>query len=103
MGGVKEGLSGEVIGMAGWLELGARVSGTYLGNPFRGTVVDIAFPGNDFGGRTYTVEADEPINVSKSALFDMKRKRLMATLGDDGRSLDHKGRPNGIMAIAAEG
>lgn len=84
-----------------WLALGARVDGVYLGHAFSGKVVDIAFPENNFGGRAYTVEADAPINVSKSALFEMKRKRLTATLDGEGQSLDHKGKPNGIMRISA--
>ena len=82
-----------------WLALGERVTGSYLGQPFAGEVVDIAFP--DYGGygRVYMIRSDQPSNISKSAAMALPRQRLTATLTAAGQSLDHKGRPNGIVMV----
>lgn len=79
--------------------LGDRVAGTYLGHPFAGKVVDIRFPEGGGSERTYTVHTDAPINVSAFESMTMFRQRITATLDQDGESIDHKGRRNGIMKL----
>ncbi len=81
--------------------LGDRVTGTYLGHPFSGKVVDIGFPAGGGPERTYSVQTDEPINVSAFESMKMFRQRITATLDPEGESVDHKGRRNGVMKLAA--
>jgi hypothetical protein len=79
--------------------LGDRVTGTYLGHAFAGKVIDIAFPAGGGPERTYTVQTDEPINVSAFESMTIFRQRITATLDEDGDSVDTKGRRNGIMRL----
>lgn len=67
----------------GW-RLGDRVSGRYLGQPFAGRVHALRRKGAFV---EIEIQADAPVNVSRSALFAAPRQRLRATIGTDGRSL----------------
>jgi hypothetical protein len=68
--------------------VGARVKGTYLGNPFTGLLIGLQLL-PDMRHYKVTVKFDEPVEVSKSKLMSMKRQRVMATVGSDGISLSH--------------
>lgn len=66
-------------------EMGGRVQGAYLGNRFEGTVVGVSRKGNTH--HEISIDCDTPVNVSRSALFDAPRKRIRATIDEDGRSV----------------
>jgi hypothetical protein len=83
VGGVEKGLD-TAPSPARWA-IGAHVSGTYLGNPFTGTLVSAARKGN--AHFDLAIQFNAPVNVSKSALFDAFRHRIRATVGEDGRSV----------------
>lgn len=68
-------------------QVGQRVKGSYLGNPFTGMVVGMQML--DPQHYKVTVQLDQPVNVSKSKLFDIYRHRVMATLDARGVSASH--------------
>ena len=65
-------------------QLGDRVSGRYLGQRFTGRIHALRRKGSYV---EIEIQADTPVNVSRSALFAAPRQRLRATIGPDGRSL----------------
>lgn len=67
----------------GW-RLGDRVSGRYLGQSFSGRIHALRRKGAYV---EIEIQADAPVNVSRSALFAAPRQRLRATIGANGRSL----------------
>ena len=67
----------------GW-RLGDRVRGQYIGQPFEGRVHGLRRKGSL---TEIEIQADQPVNVSRSALFAAPRQRLRATIGGDGRSV----------------
>lgn len=65
-------------------KLGARVSGTYLGQPFAGQIVGISQL-MDMQHTRVTVHFDEPVNVSRLPMLGpILRRRVTATLDADG-------------------
>ena len=82
-----------------WFELGDKVAGRYLTREVTGTVIDIRFE-REPHARTYTVKLDEPVEVSTSAHMSFPRRRLTLHLGEEGRSLDTKNRPDNIAQLA---
>ncbi|MBL8562449.1 MAG: hypothetical protein JNN06_09225 [Gemmobacter sp.] len=67
----------------GW-RLGDRVRGRYIGQVFEGRVHGLRRKGSL---TEIEIQADHPVNVSRSALFEAPRRRLRATIGADGRSV----------------
>ena len=63
---------------------GGRVAGTYLGQPFEGIIVG-ARPLSP-GHTSVTVLFDAPVNVTPSSPYSHIRRRVTATLDDDGHS-----------------
>ncbi len=81
-----------------WPTVGHRVSGTYLGHKFTGTVLKIQAKTNaDY--RAYTFQFDKPIDVVKSEHFNAFRQRINCFLSPDMKSVDHKNRPDNILKI----
>ncbi|WP_321389251.1 glyoxalase superfamily protein [Emcibacter sp.] len=81
-----------------WLAIGDRVQGSYLGNAFSGQVIkqnlcDMA------SARNYSIRFDEPVDVVKSEHFSGFRQQVSMTLNKEGRSVDHKGRPDNIAEL----
>lgn len=68
------------------LQVGQRVAGTYLGQPFAGMLIGMHLLA-DMRHYEVTVKFDRPVNVSKSALMVIERQRVRATIGMDGVSL----------------
>lgn len=64
---------------------GGEVSGRYLGHSFTGRVV--AAREQSRGHHALTIDFDQPVNVSRSSLFEAPRKRVTATVNAAGRSL----------------
>jgi len=60
-------------------QVGQRVGGTYLGQPFTGLVIGVQAL-SDMRHFTVTVKFDTPVDVVKSQLFSAFRHRVTATL-----------------------
>jgi hypothetical protein len=82
-----------------WPNTGDRVTGDYMGQPYQGKVTGVTFEAEPLG-RRYAVRFDTPINVSKSAYMTIPRQNVRAVIDEGGVSIDHKGRPDGIMTLA---
>ncbi len=71
------------------VQAGQRVEGTYLSRPFVGLVLGVHIKGQG-GPFEVTVNFDEPVDVSKSALLGpIYRRRVSATVDHRGISLSH--------------
>lgn len=81
-----------------WLELGDRVEGRYLTRGVTGRITDVQF-GREPHARTYTVQLDQPVNVSTSAHMTFERRRLTVHLNQEGISVDTKNRPDTIAEL----
>lgn len=68
------------------VQVGQRVTGTYLGRPFAGLVLGMQLLA-DMRHYEVTVKFDKPVNVSKFDSMVHNRQRVRATLGIDGVSL----------------
>lgn len=68
-------------------QVGQIVTGAYLGKPVRGTIKSIREWAD---GRMFrvTLDLDQPVNVSAFDSFDVTRRRLTATLGRDGETVE---------------
>jgi hypothetical protein len=76
------------------LVLGQKVTGLYLGQPFKAEVIALAQL-NDGARYRITLDLDEPVDVVTFDSFSALRKRINATIGRDGRSWEKtsNGRP----------
>jgi hypothetical protein len=69
------------------VQVGQRMTGTYLGNPFTGLVIGVNLL-SDMQHYEVTVKADQPIDVSKSKLIGpIMRQRLRSTVDLSGVSV----------------
>jgi hypothetical protein len=83
-----------------WPSVGDKVTGLYLGHAFTGVVTAIGFEREPLG-RRYAIRFDAPVDVSRSTLMSIPRRNVRALIAPDGSSIDDKGRPDGIMTLAA--
>lgn len=65
--------------------VGEAVRGHYLGRPFTGRVHALRRKGAEH--MEIEIQLDQPVNVSRSALFEAPRRRIRATIGPEGRSI----------------
>lgn len=72
------------------VQVGNRVDGTYLGQPFRGTVIGVILKGETTPYEV-TIRFDEPVDVVTSELFSAFRQRVTATVDLRGVSLARLG------------
>jgi hypothetical protein len=70
------------------VQVGQRVTGTYLSRPFAGLVMAMKLL-SDMRHYEVTVRFDKPVNVSKFASMVHNRQRVTATVGIDGVSPAH--------------
>lgn len=79
-------------------QVGDRVAGTYLGQPFTGMVIGMQVM-SDMRHYTVTVRFDEPVDVATSSLFQAFRQRVVATLDSHGVStaIRGNGEPQMVM------
>jgi len=71
------------------VQVGNRVAGTYLGQPFLGLVIGVNLMG-DMQHYAVTVKFDRPVNVSRSELIGpILRQRVRATVDLHGVSMSH--------------
>jgi hypothetical protein len=68
----------------GW-QLGGAVRGRYLGQPFAGRIHALRRKGAEL--TEIEIQLDQPVNVSRSTLFEATRRRIRSTIGRDGRSV----------------
>lgn len=67
-------------------QVGMRVKGTYLSQPFVGMVIGVQLM-SDMQHYQVTVKFDAPVDVSRSKLFSNMRQRVVATLDVYGVSM----------------
>lgn len=67
------------------LQVGMRVEGRYLGQPFTGYVHGLAACGSN-GHRRITLRFDSPVDVVRFDSFSSWRQRVSAIIGADDRS-----------------
>ncbi len=60
-------------------QIGQRVSGTYLGQPFRGLLIGVQLM-SDMQHYKVTVNFDQPVNVTPTFMFEAFRQRVTATV-----------------------
>lgn len=70
------------------VQVGQRVRGTYLSQPFVGMVIGVKLLGN-MQNYDVTVKFDQPVNVSKFESMVHNRQRVTATVDLRGISLAH--------------
>lgn len=70
------------------VQVGQRVTGTYLSRPFEGMVLGVQLL-PDMQHYKVTVRFDRPVNVSKFDSMVIERHRVVATIGVDGISLTY--------------
>jgi hypothetical protein len=70
------------------LSLGDKTSGRYLGKPFTGRVIAMQHLTSAHGMTRVTFDFDEPVNVSQFESFTVFRKRVICTLGEDGKTVE---------------
>ena len=67
-------------------QVGQRVKGTYLGQPFKGMLIGLSLLG-DMRHYEVTVQFDTPVNVSKFESMVVNRSRVRATVDTFGVSM----------------
>jgi hypothetical protein len=67
------------------LQVGDRVAGRYLGQPFKAAIRGMAVLG-DGARRRLTLQFDEPVDVVRFDSFSSFRQRVTGEIGWDGRS-----------------
>lgn len=82
------------------VSLGDKVSGIYLGQSIRGTVVSLETL-NKGGWKRVGIELDTPVDVVTFESFSSFRKRINATIGPDGRTKEKtsNGQPHLILNL----
>lgn len=60
-------------------QIGQRVGGTYLGQPFRGLLIGVQLM-SDMQHYKVTVNFDQPVNVTPTFMFEAFRQRVTATV-----------------------
>ena len=82
-------------------QLGHKVKGTYLDQPFSGTLIGVQMLG-DMRHFTVTVKFDSPVNVTPDFMFAAYRHRVVATLDAQGVSpaLRGNGHPQMVLRRA---
>lgn len=66
--------------------LGQRVSGHYLGHPFAGRILGLQAKGA--GRLGVTIAFDTPVDTVRSPHFSNLRRRVSATIGPDGQTVE---------------
>lgn len=79
-------------------QVGSRVQGTYLDQPFTGTLTGVQMLG-DGGHFNITVTFDEPVNVTPDFMFAALRHRVVATVDAKGVTPALRGNGNPQMVV----
>ncbi|MBT5074402.1 MAG: hypothetical protein HOJ34_13750 [Kordiimonadaceae bacterium] len=86
------------IGETDWPTVGDKVSGSYLGHNFTGTVRSAQITKNECI-RRYQFQFDEAVDVVKSDKFTNFRSRVSADLNSELQSVDSKWEPDNILVL----
>lgn len=75
--------------------LGQRVEAVYLGHPVAGVIHAVRAMGTG-GAHRVVIDLDQPVNVSAFESMQVMRRRLQATIGPDGTTVEKTsdGRPH---------
>lgn len=79
-------------------QVGQRVKGLYLEQPFAGQIIGVQMSGN---AQTFTItmQFDEPVNVTPTFMFEVLRHRVTATVDEHGFSTTKRGNGQPQMQI----
>jgi hypothetical protein len=83
------------------VQVGARVKGTYLGQPFKGLVIGVQLL-SDMAHYQVTIKFDDPVDVVTSQLFSAFRQRVTSTLDINGVSPARTGDGQPQMRLSRE-
>jgi len=79
-------------------QVGRRVSGRYLGQPFTGLLLGVQLLGNG-GHAKLTVQFDTPVNVTPDFMFATLRHRVTATVDAHGNTPALRGNGEPQMSV----
>ena len=79
-------------------QVGMRVKGLYLDQPFTGLLIGVQLLGN-MQNYTVTIQFDEPVNVTPTFMFAALRHRVVSTIDIHGTSLALRGNGNPQMIV----
>ena len=79
-------------------QVGQRVKGFYLDQPFTGMLIGVQLLGNK-QSYTVTIQFDEPVNVTPTFMFAAYRHRVVSTIDMHGTSLAMRGNGNPQLLI----
>lgn len=82
-------------------QVGMRVKGLYLEQPFKGLVIGVQMSG-DMQTFTLTVRFDDPVNVTPDFMFEAVRQRVTSTVDTRGISLALRGNGKPQMQVERE-
>jgi len=79
-------------------QVGRKVVGTYLDQPFAGTLIGVQMLG-DMEHFTLTIQFDAPVNVTPDFMFANNRHRVVSTVNSNGVSSALRGNGNPQMVV----
>jgi hypothetical protein len=79
-------------------QVGQKVTGLYLDQPFAGMLIGVQLLGN-MQSYTVTIQFDEPVNVTPTFMFAALRHRVVSTVDIHGVSLAMRGNGNPQMIV----
>nr|WP_295888867.1 glyoxalase superfamily protein [uncultured Devosia sp.] len=79
-------------------QVGQRVKGLYLDQPFAGMLIGVQLLGN-MQSYTVTIQFDEPVNVTPTFMFAAYRHRVVSTIDIHGTSLAMRGNGNPQLIV----
>jgi hypothetical protein len=82
-------------------QVGMRVKGFYLEQPFRGLLIGLQLSG-DMQYYKVTIQFDEPVNVTPTFMFAAHRQRVSATVDINGLSPALRGNGQPQMRLMRE-
>ncbi len=80
-------------------QVGMRVKGLYLEQPFAGLLIGVQLAHN-MQAYTLTIQFDDPVNVTPTFMFAAYRQRVVATVDINGISPDRRGNGQPVMRVA---
>jgi hypothetical protein len=86
--------------VAPW-QIGKRVSGLYLEQPFTGMLIGVQLLG-DMQHYTVTIQFDEPVNVTPTFMFAAYRHRVVSTIDIHGTSMALRGNGHPQLVLRRE-
>jgi hypothetical protein len=79
-------------------QVGMRVSGLYLDQPFTGLLIGVLLLGN-MQNSTLTIQFDKPVNVTPNLMFAAYRQRVTGTVDSHGVSPALRGNGNPQLIV----